>query len=135
MPAEAPALVIVEDDPDDRFLILRALRGLRPALGIGVAADGVELMQRLEGPDPWPRLILLDLNLPRMDGREVLARVRTLPQAPQCRVVVFTTSVEPEDRSRALALGAADVLSKPDGYGALVSVMRRLLDAHLPEAA
>lgn len=131
MPAEAPALLVVEDDPDDRALITRALAALRPELATATVCDGIELLALLERVTP--RLVLLDLSLPRLDGREALARLRQAGAGP--RVVVFTTSTEPGDRDRVLALGAADFVSKPDSFRALLASLGRILDRHLGPAA
>lgn len=127
-------LVLAEDDPDDRFLIVRALKRVRPALRVMQVCDGTELIEylRARASGVLPQLVLLDLNMPRMDGREVLAllhadaRLRTIP------VVVLSTSVEREDLERARALGAADFISKPDEFSKTVGVLSALLAQRLP---
>lgn len=134
MTAEAAARVLIaEDDPEDLFLMQRALRQLRPGLAMAAARDGIELFEYLEGCTALtlPGLIIIDLNMPRMDGREVLralhrdARYTTLP------VVVMTTSVEPEDFQFAQAHQAAQVLSKPEAFSEMVQRLGMLLDTHL----
>ena len=126
-------LVLAEDDPDDRFLIVHALRRLRPQLQVATVADGIELIAHLQqrGDGALPRLVLLDLNMPRMDGREVLARLRDDQVFRSIPVVVLSTSVEPEDRSRTHALQAAAFLSKPEEFGAMLAALRELLDQRL----
>lgn len=126
-------VVLADDDPDDRFMITRALHRVRPALGIAAVRDGIELIEHLRSRihHELPQLVLLDLNMPRMDGREVLRALRADAALQQVPVVVLTTSVESMDATRAVALGAVQVLSKPDGFGALVDVMRRLLDQYV----
>lgn len=129
----AADLVLAEDDPDDRFLILHALRRLRPELTVATVTDGLELLAHLRAraPDQPPKLVLLDLNMPRMDGREVLKALAEDAALKHVPVIVMTTSVEPEDRERARNLGATAYLSKPDGFGSTVSVLREMLDARL----
>lgn len=126
-------VVLADDDPDDRFMITRALHRVRPALGIAAVRDGIELIEHLRSRihHELPQLVLLDLNMPRMDGREVLRTLRADAALQQVPVVVLTTSVESMDATRAVALGAVQVLSKPDGFSALVDVMRRLLDQYV----
>lgn len=116
-------ILVAEDDPDDLLLLLKALQQVRP-LNIRVARDGVELCEMIDEPQATglPRLILLDLNLPRRDGREVLARLRQ--NGTPVPVLVLTTSSEQDDRDRCLALGAVEVLRKPDEFRALVALMQ-----------
>lgn len=135
MIAEASPLVMAEDDPDDRFLLERALRRIAPALSPLLLADGVELMQHLRSCDApaLPRLLLLDLNMPRMDGFEVLVRLRDDARLSAIPAVVLTTSGESENLARVRASGAADCLCKPCRYGDLVVLLEELLRRFLPE--
>lgn len=127
-------ILIAEDDPDDLFLLLRALSRVAPDLRIEATRDGIELCERIESlfVADQPRLVLLDLNLPRRDGREVLDQFRRRGLAVP--TVVLTTSVERGDHARARALGAADVLVKPDHFGALVELMAGVVSRHLSPA-
>lgn len=137
MPADPfaiPAtLLLAEDDPDDRFMILRALQRARPGLSTATVSDGIELVKHLDllAHDALPKLLLLDLNMPRMDGRQVLERMRSEPRWRALPIVVLTTSVEPEDVQRVNALGAAGFISKPDEFGALIRVLTTVLNEHL----
>ena len=107
MIAEASPLVMAEDDPDDRFLLQRALRRVAPSLSPLLLSDGVELMQHLGNREaPLPRLLLLDLNMPRMDGLEVLLRLRADARLSAIPAVVLTTSGESENLARVRASGA-----------------------------
>ena len=126
-------LVLAEDDPDDRFLIVRALQRLRPQLPVTEVSDGIELLAHLRAraTDALPRLVLLDLNMPRMDGREVLALLHADTRLCAIPVVVLSTSVEREDFDRARALGAADFISKPDDFSKTVEVLGALLARRL----
>ena len=126
-------LVLAEDDPDDRFLIERALRRARPRVSVTAVSDGIELMDLLQRrrDGVLPGLVLLDLNMPRMDGREVLASMSADAVLRAVPVVVLSTSVEPEDIARARALNAAAFVSKPDEFGKLMLVLREMLDTYL----
>ena len=97
-------------------------------------ADGVELLDYLRRRGayadaesaPWPGVILLDLNMPRMDGREALEEIKRDPQLRRIPVVVMTTSAAEEDILRSYDLGAASFITKPITFEGLVAVMRGL---------
>ena len=136
-------LLLVEDDPDDCFMITRALRRIDPQLRIVTLRDGVELTEYLQARHavPPPRLVILDLNMPRMDGREVLAWAQHHEHEAIRGIafVVLSTSVEAQDRLRSQSLNAAGFISKPDQFGELVEALREVLAVHLrpslPETA
>jgi two-component system response regulator len=111
-------VLLVEDDDDHVFLVRRALDGLAGArVVLEVAADGEQALQRLTRPRPAPgappQLVLLDLKMPRMDGLEVLRRIRADEAAAGLPVVVLTSSERQEDREEALRLGATWFVCKP----------------------
>ena len=130
-------ILLVEDDPDDRMLIQRAIARTRPQLQVQPLNDGVELLRYLEACTAVrpPRLILLDLNMPRCDGREILERLFTSPRLRLVPVVVLTTSIAPEDRKRAIGLGASGFISKPDTFAELTRAIGEALEACLGSAA
>ena len=131
---ELTTILIAEDDDDDRMMIEDAFRecGLRNPLRFVV--DGEELMdylyQRRQFVDgvgfPRPGLILLDLNMPRKDGREALLEIKTDRALCQTPVVVLTTSRSPDDVSRCYQNGANSFISKPGGYVALLELVHTL---------
>jgi two-component system response regulator len=111
-------VLLVEDDQDHVFLVRRALADL-PGVAVTVeeAGDGEQALERLArarygGAGP-PQLVLLDLKMPRMDGLEVLRRIRAEETAHGLPVVVLTSSERPEDREQALRLGATWFVCKP----------------------
>jgi two-component system response regulator len=120
MPNERPIL-LVEDNPDDEALTLRAFSKNKISNPVVVARDGVEAIDYLfgsgthEGRDTalMPALILLDLKLPRIDGLEVLRRIRADGHASLLPVVVLTTSRELQDIQEAYRLGANSYIRKP----------------------
>lgn len=125
-------LMLADDDADDRFLITRALGRCRADLQVQIACDGIEVMEQLRercrGGQCLPRLILLDLNMPRMDGREVLRALKADVALRDIPVVVLTTSVETDDLRRAYKLGAASFISKPEEFGQMMHTMRTLIE-------
>jgi two-component system response regulator len=115
-------VLLVDDDEDHVFLVRRALADLADvAVTVEVAGDGERALERLARtrfePDGQPQLVLLDLKMPRMDGLELLGRIRADEAARELPVVVLTSSERQEDREEALRLGATWFVCKPtDGH-------------------
>ena len=127
---------MADDDPDDRELALDALKASRPDVSMEFVIDGQELLDylRSEGPyagrvrrDPLPGIILLDLNMPRMDGREALAEIKSDGSLRQIPVVVLTTSRAETDVLDAYDLGASSFITKPATHRQLANVMNTLV--------
>jgi two-component system, response regulator len=112
-------ILLVEDNPKDEALTLRALRKGNIANEVVVARDGVPALDYLfkaganADPHPLPYLILLDLKLPKLDGHEVLKRIREDARTRLLPVVILTTSVEDRDRLEGYRLGANSYVRKP----------------------
>ena len=127
-------ILMADDDEDDRLLTLDALKESRVLNNLYCVEDGVELLEylRREGKfadpkdSPRPSLILLDLNMPRMDGREALQEIKTDPALRGIPVVILTTSKEEEDMLRGYDLGCASYITKPVNFEGLVDLMRTL---------
>ena len=125
---EAIVILMADDDPDDRAMTQEALRESRVANELRFVEDGERLMSylhRREGYEdaPRPGLILLDLNMPRKDGREALAEIKADPGLRRIPVVILTTSRAEEDMLRGYDLGAASYISKPVTFDRLVELM------------
>lgn len=123
-------ILLVEDSPADVRLIREALKDTPVPVTLTVAQDGVEAMEILlsiaEGRGTRPDLVLLDLNLPRKNGREVLAEVKTSPALKQIPVLVMTSSRADEDVAAAYALNANCYIAKPCELNDYVSVVRAI---------
>ena len=125
---------MAEDDPDDLILIRDAFDDNRFDGEIRSVSDGEELMNYLrnrgkyadQGLFPKPDLILLDLNMPKKDGREALAEIKTDPALKFLPVVVLTTSNSVEDIIRSYNLGANSYIIKPMTFKALAKIVRSL---------
>jgi CheY-like chemotaxis protein len=121
----------VEDNPSDVVLTQIAMRQCKIANNLQVASDGEEALQILRGQGkhagaPRPDLILLDLNLPRMDGRELLAEVKSDPALRLIPVVVLTTSGEERDVEQSYALHANAYIAKPIDMDQFVKVVKAI---------
>lgn len=127
-------ILMADDDEDDRLLTQDALRESRVLNSLYCVEDGVELLEylRKEGKYangiacPRPSLILLDLNMPRMDGREALRNIKQDERLRSIPIVILTTSKQEEDMVRGYNLGAASYITKPVNFEGLVELMRTL---------
>ena len=131
--SSVPAIqvLLVEDNPGDVRLTREAFRDAKVHLDLHVAGDGVEAMEFLyhegkHGSSPRPDLILLDLNLPRKDGREVLAEIKAHPSLKTIPVVILTTSAADADIERSYLLHANCYISKPVDLEGFLTVIRSI---------
>ena len=134
MSPEPITILYAEDDPDDRMLTADALRESRLANRLEMVEDGAELLAYLRREGRWsdpassprPGIILMDLNMPKMDGREALAAIRADPRLATIPVVVLTTSRAQTDITRSYEIGANSYITKPVTFEGLVQVMADL---------
>jgi CheY-like chemotaxis protein len=123
-------ILIVEDNEDDAALALRAFRRHEPAREIHVAEDGVTALEYLHGKGgdvrPLPRVVLLDLKLPRLDGFQVLERIRQEPRTKFLPVVMLTSSAEQQDLERSYELGANSYLRKPVSFADFLEAAKQI---------
>ncbi|HET6449076.1 MAG TPA: response regulator [Conexibacter sp.] len=124
-------VLLVDDDPGDTLMIREAFEHNKVRNALACVADGVQAMQylRREGEYanvPRPDLVLLDLNLPRKDGREVLAEIKSDPQLGTIPVVVLTTSHAEEDVLRSYQLHANAYVTKPVDFERFIEVVRQI---------
>ena len=127
-------LLLAEDDPDDRLLAQQALEKSRLVSDLRCVEDGEELLDYLRRrgkyadpkQSPRPGLILLDLNMPRKDGREALHEIKNDPKLRAIPIVVLTTSKSEEDVARTYNLGVNSYIAKPVRFAALVEVMQAI---------
>ena len=125
MPAQM--IVLVEDNPDDQTLTLRALKKQNIANEIIVLADGVEALEfLLDSEKPLPHLLLLDLKLPKLDGLQLLRRLRSEPRTQLLPVVVLTSSDEDRDVIEGYRLGANSYIRKPVDFNQFSEAVRQL---------
>ena len=133
-PTKPITILMADDDPDDRQLTKEAFEESHLANDLRFVEDGEELLDYLNhrgkyaapGAAPRPGLILLDLNMPRKDGREALQEIKADPRFRSIRVVIMTTSKAEEDVMRAYDLSAASYIAKPVTFGGLIEVIKTL---------
>jgi len=127
-------ILLVEDNPDDELLTLDALAANNISNEVVVARDGVEALDYLFGsgsyngrdPEDLPSIVLLDLKLPKLDGLEVLQRVRADPRTRLLPVIILTSSTEEEDRLRGYSLGANSYVRKPVDFDEFIRAAGQL---------
>ena len=139
-------ILLIEDSPDDEELTLEALKSNNISNDIVVARDGQEALDYLFGQGLYkdrdtrdvPQLVLLDLKLPKVDGIEVLKRIRSDERTRYLRVVILTSSKEEKDVVAGYALGANSYICKPVNFGQFMESVKQLslywlvLDEKLP---
>lgn len=127
-------ILVADDDEDDRLIMEEALEENRLANEIYFVVDGEDLMDYLYHrneyenlkPSPRPSLILLDLNMPRKDGREALKEIKADPQLRQIPIVVLTTSQAEEDIFRTYDLGVSSFITKPVTFDSMVNILKTI---------
>lgn len=127
-------ILVADDDAEDRMLVKEALEEGRLANNIQFVVDGEELMEYLRGQGkyadrakyPPPGLILLDLNMPKKDGREAMKEIKSDPLLRVIPIVVLTTSKAEEDILRTYNLGVNSFITKPVTFSSLVDIMQTL---------
>lgn len=129
---ERKLILIAEDDPDDRFMIHEAFQENNIKDEVIFFDNGEELHKYLIKPDDEagnkkPSLIMLDLNMPRMDGKTVLKKIRDCSHLNHIPVVILTTSKSLEDRKNVIRLGGADFYTKPSSFKELVNITAAIL--------
>ena len=141
--AQATSILLVEDNPDDVELTRIAMLDAGLSADLSVVADGMEALHFLRQEDPWghadrPDMILLDLNLPQLDGRELLKIIKADAALCSIPVVVLTTSVDRNDVQAAYESHANSFISKPADFDQYVRALQSLRDfwfqaAELPQ--
>ena len=127
-------IIVAEDDADDRYLMKTALAETGFHENVTFVDNGVELIHYLEAlndltPEAdYPRLILLDLNMPKMDGREVLKKIKSNESFRRIPIVVFSTTKNQMEVRRCYDLGANTYIVKPASYDVLVETLKQLCD-------
>jgi two-component system, chemotaxis family, response regulator Rcp1 len=136
--AAAKAILLVEDNPADIYLIRKAIEECNPDVHLSIVPNGRDALAflREEGAyalEPLPALILLDLNLPKLDGHEVLTELRHLPAYQATPVVIFSAARPEQEEQPCLQLGADAYVQKPDALEKFFAAIADIVGEWLPE--
>lgn len=123
---EPVKILVADDDGEDRQLIKDALEESRLLNPLEFANDGEDLMSKLRSNKDLPGLILLDLNMPKKDGREALREIKSDPKLKAIPVIILTTSKAEEDIYRTYNLGVNSFITKPVTFTELVDVLNKI---------
>jgi two-component system response regulator len=128
-----PIVLIAEDDLDDRFLLEMSFRDFEDSLEVKFVQDGGELMEYLRGQEARSHvgLILLDLNMPKIDGWQALREIKGRADLKGIPIVIWTTSNEQEDKIFCAEAGAADFVTKPVNYLDVDSAIKKIVGTWL----
>ncbi|MBI4667383.1 MAG: response regulator [Nitrospinae bacterium] len=119
-------IFLVEDNPDDVALTLRAFKQANISNNISIARNGEEALDMLFAMEKLPAVVLLDLNLPKMDGLEVLKALRENERTSMLPVVILTSSMEDRDIAEGYALGANSYIVKPVDFGQFATAAKQV---------
>ncbi len=127
-------IFLVEDDVDDQFLFLDALKEIDKSINCRVAENGKDALKDLKRLEALPDLIFLDLNMPVMNGFECLGKLKRDKRLREVPVVIFTTSKNPADAEATHELGANVFFSKPSRFSELKTKLQRILSINFSSA-
>jgi CheY-like chemotaxis protein len=123
-------ILIADDDIDDQYMLKQAFANTQLDKDVRIVNDGVELLDYLnrrgkykDSELPYPKVILLDLNMPKKDGRECLKEIKSNPKLNRIPIVIYSTSNNPDDISNSYELGASSYITKPYSYKELVEII------------
>lgn len=118
----APMIVLnVDDDQEDREFFRDALKEIDPSITCLMAESGMEALSLLQGHMPLPDFIFLDINMPMMDGKQCLRKLKSVPELEPIPVIMYSTSTNTREIRECYKLGAVDFLIKPNSYEKLVN--------------
>ncbi|MFD2938319.1 response regulator [Spirosoma flavum] len=123
---QAITVLIIDDDEDDRFFMEQAFKTDSPSTQLYLAPDGQQALDLLGSTRPLPDVILLDLNMPGLNGFEVLKRLKQSAHYQHIPVVILTTSDADTDQEQAHQLGATEFITKPTTYDGLSAIAQRI---------
>ncbi|WAC15241.1 response regulator [Dyadobacter pollutisoli] len=125
---EGQTVHLADDDEDDRMLMRDALEEANPNVTIIEAQDGKELVENVKSADDLSEtVVLVDMNMPKMNGIEAIKEIRSEPELSDVPAVMLSTSDNPELKKKALAAGANDFFVKPNNFKALLDIARRII--------
>ena len=116
---------LIDDDVDDQDIFILALAEIDKSIRCEVASDGIDALRRLSNKELHPDYIFLDLNMPRMNGKQCLSQIRDIDFLDDIPVIIYSTSSDQRDKTETEQLGAADYIVKPNTVSALADILAR----------
>jgi CheY-like chemotaxis protein len=130
---KSKTIFLADDDADDRFLIKEAANEIDPSVNFVEAENGSDLIDKIESDQtPDPSLIVVDMNMPVMNGLETVEAIRSNPELDEVPMVMLSTSSDPDLASKAINSGANEVLVKPHTFKGLLDIVKRIINWFLP---
>lgn len=126
----AMLILLVDDDADDREIFCDALQEIDENISCLVAKDGAEAISILKELIVLPDIIFLDINMPLINGKEILRSIKAHSKFKGVPIIMFTTSSTPGDRAESIKLGAKEYVVKPSAFNELVELLRKILSNH-----
>jgi CheY-like chemotaxis protein len=120
-------ILLIDDDRDDQEIFSMALQEVAPDFRFITAGDGFEALEMLKERNVKPDYIFLDLNMPRMNGRQCLEEIRRDPELSEVPVVIYSTSSELKDREQLIEMGATAFVTKPPKIVELINIVRDII--------
>lgn len=120
-------ILLVDDDEDDRDIFREAVSIVKPDCVLKFATDGEQGLSQLHQSSDLPDYIFLDVNMPKMDGREFLKHVKADPQYSNVPVVIYSTSNHASEMGKYFKMGASNFITKPSEFNLLVTYLRTIL--------
>ena len=121
---------LIDDDVDDQDIFILALEEVDKTIRCEVASDGMDALRRLGDKELLPDYIFLDLNMPRMNGKQCLSEIKKNDFLHSIPVIIYSTSSDQRDRTETAQLGAADYIVKPNTVSALADVLAGFFKKH-----
>ena len=122
---------VVDDDADDRYIFIMALRCIRYKTKCITAKSGEDALELLRKNEEFtPDFIFLDINMPRVDGKECLVEIRKIERSKKIPIYMYSTSLAEKDRAETLSLGADDYFVKPYSIKILIDILSKIILAH-----
>jgi CheY-like chemotaxis protein len=120
-------ILLIDDDEDDQDIFKEAAAVVVPGCSCLIAADGEQGLQQLQTFTELPDYIFLDVNMPKMDGKEFLRRVKAHPRFKDIPVVVYSTTNQKKDMGEYFGMGASNFITKPSEFNLLITYLRSIL--------
>ena len=122
-------ILYADDDADDREIFCEAIREINPAIKVVLGKDGEETLKILSVQKELPHLIFLDINMPKMDGIECLAKLKSDDRLKSIPVIIYSTTSNKSDQSRIALLGASDFILKGNSFESVKDSLNKIIES------